>query len=133
MTVGADLEPLAEAKGVELRLGRLEATRISGRAQALYTLVRNLVDNAIRHAPAGSSVRVAVEADGIQPHAPPRGPATGHPGQVTESGADVEQGEPGSGSDPREGAPESPAHRRGAPEEPVGTGDVAERHVDEGR
>ncbi len=64
VSVGADLEPLAEAKGVELRLGRIEATRISGRAQALYTLVRNLVDNAIRYTPAPGRVTVEVGHDG---------------------------------------------------------------------
>jgi signal transduction histidine kinase len=62
--VGADLEPLAEAKGIELRLGRIEAARVSGQAHALRTLVRNLVDNAIRYTPPGGRVMLEVGHDG---------------------------------------------------------------------
>ena len=61
--VGADLEPLAEAKGVELRLGRLEATRVAGNAPALRILMRNLVDNALRYTPAGGRVTLEVGHD----------------------------------------------------------------------
>ena len=63
VSVGADLEPLAEAKGVELRLGRVEATRVAGQVHALQTLVRNLVDNAIRYTPAGGRVTLEVGQD----------------------------------------------------------------------
>ena len=62
--VGADAEPLAEAKGVELRLGRMESTRVAGQAQALYTLVRNLVDNAIRYTPSRGRVTIEVGHEG---------------------------------------------------------------------
>jgi two-component system OmpR family sensor kinase len=58
--VVAELEPLAEAKGVALRLGSIEPTRITGHAPAIETLVRNLVDNALRYTPSGG--RVTVEA-----------------------------------------------------------------------
>ena len=59
-SVVVELEPLAEAKAIELRLGRVEPARVAGREEALHTLVRNLVDNAIRNTPAGG--RVSVEA-----------------------------------------------------------------------
>jgi two-component system OmpR family sensor kinase len=58
--VVAELEPLAEAKGVELRLERVAPARVIGQAQALHTLVRNLVDNAIRYTPAGGRVTLEV-------------------------------------------------------------------------
>jgi two-component system OmpR family sensor kinase len=52
----ADFEPLATAKALELRLGRIEPARASGQEQALRTLAANLVDNAIRYTPAGGRV-----------------------------------------------------------------------------
>lgn len=58
-TVAAELEPLAEAKKIQLRLERIDAARVRGQAQALYTLVRNLVDNAIRYTPASGSVSIS--------------------------------------------------------------------------
>ena len=54
----AECEPLAEAKRVELRLGRSEAARLIGRGHALHMLVRNLIDNAVRYTPPGGSVQV---------------------------------------------------------------------------
>lgn len=57
-TVVTEFEPLAEAKAIELRLGRLEPARVLGQAQALHTLARNLVDNALRYTPAGGLVVV---------------------------------------------------------------------------
>lgn len=55
-SVVAEFEPLAEAKAVELRLGRLAPARVLAREQALHTLARNLVDNALRYTPAGGLV-----------------------------------------------------------------------------
>ena len=66
VSVGADFEPLAEAKGVELRLGRIETTRVAGQAQGLHTLVRNLVDNAIRYTPPRGRVTLEAGHDGGQ-------------------------------------------------------------------
>jgi two-component system OmpR family sensor kinase len=57
--VVAELEPLAEAKGVELRLGHLDTAPVIGHAHALRTLARNLADNAIRYTPSGG--RVVIE------------------------------------------------------------------------
>ena len=62
--VAAELEPLAEAKKVELRLERMDAARLRGQAQALYTLVRNLLDNAIRYTPASGKVSLQIRNEG---------------------------------------------------------------------
>lgn len=55
--------PLAQARGSELALDADHVVPVHGDAAALGALVRNLVDNAVRHAPAGSrvDVRVALE------------------------------------------------------------------------
>jgi two-component system OmpR family sensor kinase len=58
--VVAELEPLAEAKNVTLRLGRVEPVRVTGHAAGLDTLVRNLVDNALRYTPSGGRVTLEV-------------------------------------------------------------------------
>jgi len=47
----AGLEPLAEAKRITLTLKELDPVKLRGQAQALHTLVRNLVDNAINYTP----------------------------------------------------------------------------------
>jgi len=57
--VAGELEPLAEARRIALRLERLESAAVQGDAAALHALVRNLVDNAIRYTPAGGVVRLA--------------------------------------------------------------------------
>ena len=62
-TVAAELEPLAEAKKIELRLGRMDGAHLRGQPQALYTLVRNLFDNAIRYTPSPGQVMVQVRAE----------------------------------------------------------------------
>jgi two-component system OmpR family sensor kinase len=60
----AELEPLAEAKGVELRLGpRADAARVTGQASALHTLARNLVDNALRYTPPGGHVNIETRTE----------------------------------------------------------------------
>jgi two-component system OmpR family sensor kinase len=65
-SVVAELEPLAEAKRIELRLGRMDSSPVKGQAQALRVLVRNLVDNAIRHTPPGGRVAVDVRREGAE-------------------------------------------------------------------
>jgi signal transduction histidine kinase len=62
-SVVAELEPLAEAKGVELRLERMEPVRVAGHEHALHTLARNLVDNALRYTPSGGRVTVEVRKE----------------------------------------------------------------------
>jgi two-component system OmpR family sensor kinase len=64
--VAAENEGLAEAKGVELRLGRMDLATVNGQPNALRTLVRNLLDNAMRYTPAGGRVELEVRAEGEQ-------------------------------------------------------------------
>jgi two-component system OmpR family sensor kinase len=61
------LETLAAAKGVELRLGRIEPAQAAGVQEGLRTLLGNLVDNAIRYTPAGGSVTVDAFAQNGSP------------------------------------------------------------------
>jgi signal transduction histidine kinase len=58
------LAPVAAAAGVTLALDATTRVHVRGNPTALGRVVRNLIDNAIRHAPSGSVVRVAVAADG---------------------------------------------------------------------
>ena len=58
------LTPVAAANGVTLALAATTRVRVQGNPTALGRVIRNLVDNAVRHAPAGSEVRVEVSADG---------------------------------------------------------------------
>lgn len=55
----AEILPLGEAQGSHIEYKAPEAAPLQGDASALHSLVRNLVDNALRHTPAGS--RIAVE------------------------------------------------------------------------
>ena len=57
------LEPAAAARGVELRLYADAAVAVRGNPTALGRVIRNLLDNAIRHTPEGSTVDVEVVAD----------------------------------------------------------------------
>jgi signal transduction histidine kinase len=58
------LAPVARAKDIRLQLDAAGPVFVSGGPAALGRVVRNLVDNAIRHAPAGSRVLVRVSEDG---------------------------------------------------------------------
>jgi signal transduction histidine kinase len=58
------LAPAAAAAGVTLALAASSRVHVHGNPTALGRVVRNLIDNAIRHAPGGSVVRVVVAADG---------------------------------------------------------------------
>jgi two-component system OmpR family sensor kinase len=59
----AEIEPLAAAKRMELRLGRIEPVETLGHEEMLRTLLDNLVENAIRYTPAGGQVSVDACAD----------------------------------------------------------------------
>ncbi|MFZ5559039.1 MAG: ATP-binding protein [Pseudomonadota bacterium] len=61
--VVAELEPLAHDRGVDLG-AQLSAAGITGEAENLRALLRNLVDNAVRYTPRAGRVDVAVRADG---------------------------------------------------------------------
>jgi signal transduction histidine kinase len=58
------LGPVAAASQVTLVLEASSHVPVRGNPTALGRVVRNLIDNAIRHAPSGSEVRVAVGAEG---------------------------------------------------------------------
>jgi signal transduction histidine kinase len=55
----ADAHPLAAARHVELSLDA-DSAMVRGDREALRALVRNLVDNAVRHSPEGGCVRVSI-------------------------------------------------------------------------
>jgi signal transduction histidine kinase len=56
-----DLVPLADARQVDLGLTSEAPVTVAADAEALRTLLRNLIDNAVQHSPAGGRVDVAVE------------------------------------------------------------------------
>ena len=60
--VVAELVPLADAGGIDLGVDAAQPATVRGDPEALRTLLRNLVDNAVRYTPAGGRVDVTVEA-----------------------------------------------------------------------
>lgn len=56
----ADAAPTAIAKSTEIEFEARSAAPVRGSAELIAILARNLVDNAIRYSPAGSTVRVSV-------------------------------------------------------------------------
>jgi two-component system, OmpR family, sensor kinase len=59
--VVAELVPLADAKQIDLGISNSQPAIVMGDPDALRTLTRNLVDNAVRYTPAGGRVDVSVE------------------------------------------------------------------------
>lgn len=59
-----EVMPLAAARGIDLGCGRLETVRLAAPEGELTILVRNALDNAIRHTPANGVVDVSVFRDG---------------------------------------------------------------------
>ncbi len=62
--VVAELVPLADAKRIDLGISNSQPATVLGDPDALRTLTRNLVDNAVRYTPAGGRVDVSVENGG---------------------------------------------------------------------
>lgn len=62
----ADAVALASSRDVDLELVAAQPLTVRADATALRTLARNLIDNAVRHAGAGGSVRVQVVAEGTE-------------------------------------------------------------------
>lgn len=58
------LAPVAATRDVTLHLDACGRVSVAGNATALGRVIRNLLDNAIRHAPAGSVIQVVVRDDG---------------------------------------------------------------------
>lgn len=63
-SVLADLAPTTIAKNIELGLDAPESCIVRGRKGLINILVRNLVENAIRHTPTGGKIDVSVHASG---------------------------------------------------------------------
>lgn len=63
-----DLFPLAEARGVDLGLGAMADAQVAIGEVELQTLLRNIVDNAIRYAPAGGHVDLMAQVEGDRVH-----------------------------------------------------------------
>jgi len=59
------LQPAASARSVAIALRARRSVQVAGSPTALGRLVRNLLDNAIRHTPDGSTVTIEVIADGL--------------------------------------------------------------------
>lgn len=57
------LTPIAERHGVTLTADLTGASPVDGSAQAIGRVMRNLIENAVRHAPAGTTVTVRVSTD----------------------------------------------------------------------
>ena len=55
------LAPAAAARGIRIERDTPQRVRVAGNPTALGRVVRNLLDNAIQHAPDGSVVRVVVD------------------------------------------------------------------------
>lgn len=62
----AAIAPSALRRGVQIELAEAEAVPIRGNPELLRVLLRNLVDNAVRHTPAGSRVRVSAAQENGQ-------------------------------------------------------------------
>lgn len=58
--VVADLLPMARERSIDLGFIRVEAVSVRAEPIALGVLARNLIDNALRHTPAGGSVDVGL-------------------------------------------------------------------------
>jgi two-component system OmpR family sensor kinase len=66
----ADFVPLAEAASIDLGIDQAAAVRVLGEEESLRTLLRNLLDNAIRYTPAGGRVDVCLSLEhGAAPEA----------------------------------------------------------------
>ena len=60
--VVAEWVPLADAKHIDLGISNSQSAQVLGDPDALRTLARNLVDNAVRYTPEGGRVDVFVES-----------------------------------------------------------------------
>lgn len=68
--VVAELVPLADSRRIDLGVSDAQPVFVRGEQDAVATLIRNLVDNAVRYTPAGGRVDVSVERSAaVPPHA----------------------------------------------------------------
>lgn len=59
--VVAEMVPLADARKIDLGISASQPAYVLGESEALRTLVRNLVDNAVRYTPVGGTVDISVQ------------------------------------------------------------------------
>jgi len=59
--VVAEMVPLADARKIDLGISASQPAFVMGEPEALRTLIRNLVDNAVRYTPVGGTVDVSVQ------------------------------------------------------------------------
>ena len=59
--VVAELVPLADARRIDLGISGAQPAFVHGDREAIATLIRNLVDNAVRYTPSGGRVDLSVE------------------------------------------------------------------------
>jgi two-component system OmpR family sensor kinase len=62
--VVAEMVPLADARKIDLGISASQPAFVLGDPDALRTLVRNLVDNAVRYTPVGGTVDLSVQESG---------------------------------------------------------------------
>jgi two-component system OmpR family sensor kinase len=62
--VVAELVPVADARQIDLGISNSQPAQVQGNPDALRTLLRNLVDNAVRYTPPGGRVDVSLESSG---------------------------------------------------------------------
>ena len=65
--VVAELVPLADARQIDLGISEAQSVLIQGERDAVATLIRNLVDNAVRYTPETGRVDVSVERTTASP------------------------------------------------------------------
>jgi two-component system OmpR family sensor kinase/two-component system sensor histidine kinase QseC len=80
----ADAGPLALSRNIDISLAADPQSRVIGDAEALRTLARNLIDNAVRYTPPGGTVQVRCAAGALA------GPGAGAPTlSVADSGPGI--------------------------------------------
>jgi signal transduction histidine kinase len=77
------LTPAAAARDVRIVCDTSPLVRVAGNATALGRVVRNLLDNAIQHAPGGSTVRIVVDGDEQRPRVEVSDEGPGFPAEFT--------------------------------------------------
>jgi len=65
--VVAELIPLADARRIDLGMSEAQTVLVQGERDAVATLIRNLVDNAVRYTPESGRVDVSVERSATTP------------------------------------------------------------------
>jgi two-component system OmpR family sensor kinase len=59
----ADIAPMAQSRRIDMGVPRADEGALSGHADALRILIRNLLENAVKYTPEGGRVDVEVIAD----------------------------------------------------------------------